>query len=77
MEEAIERRDIAWHALPFTWQTEMLSPSMIEGSLALSQSLDRRYGRTTTGAKMTDVRATPAASFSRSQNMASHFSKSA
>jgi len=55
MEEAIERRDIAWHALPFTWQTEMLSPSMIEGSLAISQSLDRRYGRTTTGAKMTDV----------------------
>jgi len=55
MEEAIERRDIAWHALPFTWQSEMLSPSMIEGSLAISQSLDRRYGRTTSGAKMTDV----------------------
>jgi hypothetical protein len=55
MEEAIARGDIAWHALPFTWQTEMLSPSMIEGSLALSQSLDRRYGKVTTGAKMTDV----------------------
>ncbi len=25
MEEAIARGDIAWHALPFTWQTEMLS----------------------------------------------------
>ena len=36
MEEAIGRGDIAWHALPFTWQTEMLSPSMIEGSLAIS-----------------------------------------
>jgi hypothetical protein len=28
---------------------------MIEGSISLSQSLDRRFGRTTTGAKMTDV----------------------
>jgi hypothetical protein len=55
MEEAIGRGDIAWHALPFSWQTEMLSPSMIEGSLALAQSLDRQFGKTTTGAKMTDV----------------------
>jgi len=55
MEEAIRKGDIAWHALPFTWQTEMLDPSMIEGSLAISQSLDSRFGRTTTGAKMTDV----------------------
>jgi hypothetical protein len=55
MEAAIRRGDIAWHALPFTWQTEMLSPSMMEGSLALSQSLDRRFGKVTTGAKMTDV----------------------
>ena len=55
MEEAIARRDIAWHALPFTWQTELLSASMIEGALALSQSLDRRFGMVTTGAKMTDV----------------------
>ena len=55
MEQAIARGDIAWHALPFTWQTELLSRSMIEGSLALSQSLDRRFGVVTTGAKMTDV----------------------
>jgi len=55
MEQAIARGDIAWHALPFTWQTELLSPSMIEGSLVLSQSLDRRFGVVTTGAKMTDV----------------------
>jgi len=55
MEEAIARGDIAWHALPFTWQTEMLSPSMIEGSLALARSLDRHFGTVTTGAKMTDV----------------------
>ena len=55
MEAAIRRGDIAWHALPFTWQTEMLSPSMIEGSLALARSLDARFGVMTTGAKMTDV----------------------
>jgi hypothetical protein len=55
MEQAIARGDIAWHALPFTWQTEFLSQSMIEGSLALSHSLDRRFGVVTTGAKMTDV----------------------
>jgi Domain of unknown function (DUF5054) len=55
MEEAIARGDIAWHALPFTWQTEMMSPSLIEGSLAFSRDLDRRFGKVTTGAKMTDV----------------------
>ena len=55
MEDAIARGDIAWHALPFTWQTEMLDQSMIAGALALSQSLDKRFGRVTTGAKMTDV----------------------
>jgi hypothetical protein len=55
MEEAIGRGDIAWHALPFTWQTEMMSASMIEGSLGISKDLDKRFGKTTTGAKMTDV----------------------
>jgi hypothetical protein len=55
MEEAIGRGDIAWHALPFTWQTEMLDQSMIEGALALSKRLDQRFGKVTTGAKMTDV----------------------
>jgi len=55
MEEAIGRGDIAWHALPFTWQTEMLGQSMIEGSLAIARSLDKRFGVATTGAKMTDV----------------------
>jgi hypothetical protein len=55
MEEAISAGDIAWHALPFTWQTELMDASMISGAIGLSQSLDRRFGRTTTGAKMTDV----------------------
>ena len=55
MEKAISDGDIAWHALPFSWQTELMDPSMIAGSLGLSQTLDRRFGRITTGAKMTDV----------------------
>jgi Domain of unknown function (DUF5054) len=55
MEKAIAKGDIAWHALPFTWQSEMLNGSLITGSIGISQTLDRRFGRTTTGAKMTDV----------------------
>ncbi|MGA3328169.1 MAG: DUF5054 domain-containing protein [Terriglobia bacterium] len=54
-EQAVAAGDLAWHALPFTWETECLDRSMIEGALGLSESLDRRFGRTTTGAKMTDV----------------------
>lgn len=55
MEQAIARGDIAWHALPFTWQSELLDPSTIAGGVAFSKALDRRFGRKTTGAKMTDV----------------------
>jgi len=55
MEQAILSGDIAWHALPFTWQTELLEPSLIAGALGFSQSLDRRFQQTTTGAKMSDV----------------------
>jgi len=55
MEEAIGRGDIAWHALPFTWWSEMLNRSLIEGGIGISEALDRRYGKVTTGAKMTDV----------------------
>ncbi len=55
MEAAIAAGDIAWHALPFSWQTEMLDRSMIAGSLGFSADLDRRFGKKTFGAKMTDV----------------------
>src|SRR6202046_17064 len=53
MEHAISTGDIAWHALPFSWQTELIDKSMIGGGIALSKALDRRFGRNTTGAKMT------------------------
>src|SRR4029077_4678122 len=55
MEKAISTGDIAWHALPFTWQSELMDASMITGGLGLSQALDRRFGKTTTGAKMSAV----------------------
>ncbi|MGP8246107.1 MAG: DUF5054 domain-containing protein [Bryobacteraceae bacterium] len=55
MEQAIADGDIAWHALPFSWQTELMDPSMIAGALGLAGALDHRFARTTTGAKMTDV----------------------
>jgi hypothetical protein len=55
MEQAIANGDIAWHAILFSWQTEMMSASEISASIGLSHALDRRFGRTTTGAKMTDV----------------------
>ncbi|HEX4771094.1 MAG TPA: DUF5054 domain-containing protein [Bryobacteraceae bacterium] len=55
MEQAIAAGDIAWHALPFSWQTELLTRSAISGAIGFSKSLDRRFGRNTTGAKMTDV----------------------
>ncbi len=55
MEQAVSRGDIAWHALPFSWQTELMDQSLIKGAIGFSKSLDRRFGRTTTGAKMTDV----------------------
>lgn len=55
MEQAIAEGNIAWHALPFTWQTELLDRSAIAGCLGFSKVLDSRFGRRTTGAKMTDV----------------------
>src|ERR1035437_7694512 len=55
MEQAIARGDIAGHALPFTWSSEILNRSLIEGALGISQALDARFGVVTSGAKMTDV----------------------
>ena len=55
MENAVAAGDVAWHGLPFSWQTEMLDRSMIDGALGFSKALDQRFGRKTIGAKMTDV----------------------
>jgi len=55
MEQAIAAKDIAWHALPFSWETEVLDRSMIEGCLGFSRELDSRFGTKTIAGKMTDV----------------------
>jgi hypothetical protein len=55
MEDAIAAGDIAWHAMPFTWQSEMLDRSLISSSLGISAALDRRFGKKTIAGKLTDV----------------------
>lgn len=55
LERAIERGLIAWHALPFTTHTELMSPSVFRAGLSYAQELDERFGKTTIAAKMTDV----------------------
>jgi hypothetical protein len=55
LERAIERGLITWHALPFTTHTELMSPALFRAGLSYGQELDKRFGRTTAAAKMTDV----------------------
>ena len=55
MEEAILAGDIVWHGLPFTVHSEVMDPDLFRFGLTLSQELDRRFGRRTIAAKMTDV----------------------
>lgn len=53
--DAIERGWIAWHALPFTFHTELLTPNLLRLALKFSGWLDTEFGRNTISAKMTDV----------------------
>jgi hypothetical protein len=55
MEQAIRNGWISWHALPFTMHSELCSAQLYDYGLSLSQELDARFGRTTTGSKCTDV----------------------
>lgn len=55
LEQAIAGGDIAWHGLPFTTHSELIDPSLFAAGLRLAQELDRRFGRHTIAAKMTDV----------------------
>ncbi len=55
MEEAVADGDIAWHALPFTWQSEMLDRSLVRSSLNISARLDQRFRKRTIAGKLTDV----------------------
>jgi uncharacterized protein DUF5054 len=55
LERGIERGLIAWHALPYTSHTELMSPDVFRAGLSYARELDRRFGKTTIAAKMTDV----------------------
>ncbi|MGX7417205.1 DUF5054 domain-containing protein [Carnobacterium gallinarum] len=55
MEAAIEAGTIVWHGLPVTTHTELMDSELFNYGLSLSKKLDKRYGKTTTAAKMTDV----------------------
>lgn len=52
---AIMRGDIAWHGLPFTSHSELLSASTLQFGLDYAMDLDLRFNRRTIAAKMTDV----------------------
>ena len=55
LEQAIERGLIAWHGLPYTTHTELMSPALFRAGLSYAAELDKRFGKTTIAAKMTDV----------------------
>ncbi len=55
MEEAIVAGDISWHALPFTTHSELMDNSLFSLAPGVSAELDKRFGKKTIAAKMTDV----------------------
>lgn len=55
MEKAIRAGEIGWHALPFTLHSEAAGREVFLAALDFSEQLDRRFGKTTIAAKMTDV----------------------
>jgi hypothetical protein len=55
LEAGIVAGDIVWHALPFTFHSELMDASLFRHGLTVSRRLDHRFGRTTIAAKMTDV----------------------
>ena len=55
IEPAIKDGIIAWHGLPYTSHTELMTKELFEYGVKISKNLDRKYNKTTIGAKMTDV----------------------
>ena len=55
LEAAIRRGDIVWNAVPYTVESESMNLDLFETDLLLSQRLDKKYGKKTIAAKMTDV----------------------
>lgn len=55
LESAIQDGIIAWHGLPVTTHTELMDEKLVRYALSIGQRLDKRFGRHTIAAKMTDV----------------------
>ncbi len=55
IENGITAGDLTWHALPFTFHSELMDASLFRHGLSVAGRLDRRFGRKTIAAKMTDV----------------------
>lgn len=55
LEVAIEKGLIRWHGLPFTTHSELMSPALFRAGLSYAAELDKRFGKRTIAAKMTDV----------------------
>lgn len=55
MEAALKRGDITWHGLPFTVHSELMDLGLFNFGLGMSKELDRRFGKRTIAAKLTDV----------------------
>jgi hypothetical protein len=55
VERALAAGDIRWHALPFTTHSELMTPSLFDFGLSISRGLDRRFGKRTIAANLTDV----------------------
>ena len=55
VEQAIKDGIIVWHALPYTSHTEVMSEKLFSYGLSISAKLDKRFGKKTRAAKMTDV----------------------
>lgn len=55
IEPAIKDGIITWHGLPYTSHTELMSKELFEYGVKIAKKLDKKYGKNTIGAKMTDV----------------------
>lgn len=55
VEEAVNEGFITWHGLPLSLHSELLDSRLFESGLGIAARLDRRFGRKTIAAKMTDV----------------------
>ncbi|GHT16827.1 hypothetical protein FACS1894189_1500 [Planctomycetales bacterium] len=55
LEEAIQRGNIVWNGVPYTVESESMSKDLFETILRLSQRLDKRFGKKTIAARMSDV----------------------